>query len=151
MVRILVRRFSGPGLKQGYAPLEIDNPADCRQLIRALVKSSLAVWNCGAGLGGGSTQDAENVIETAFSGPLTKFEIQAGTEAGGITFGRRHSLGLPEESEGTEAAETAFSNGLVRIFINDHEVRSIEANLSLQDGDRVCLIALSGLRSGFRW
>lgn len=151
MVRILLKRFNGAGGQPVYEPLEIDNPVDGRELIRALVRSTLATWSSDSGLGGVKTLDDASVAERGFSGPLAKSEIQAKADAGGIKFGRRHSLGLPNESEAAEAAEAAFSNGLVRIFINDDEVKSLEAKLALRDDDKVCLIALSGLRSGFRW
>ena len=108
MVRILVRSFVGPDSQFGYQPLEIDSPADCRELIHALTRSTLADWTCRPELDG-SVEDEEGAMETDFSGPLSQTEIETRARVGEIKFGRKRLFGLPEEGEAIEAAEDAFS------------------------------------------
>jgi hypothetical protein len=128
--------------------MEIENPADCGRLLKSLVKSELAAWRSGPRLGGERSPDDAAPAETGFSGPKSETEINSGALEGKIKFGRSYCQDLSTENEALAAAESAFSNGLIRLFINDEEVKSINAALSLQDDDQVTLIALRGLGNG---
>ena len=147
MVRILLRRWNGRDKSPlAWEPADIGRAADGGELIGALVRAELAGWRPAV-----EEASEDLAAEAGFSGPLSAAEIKTAADGGRINFGRKHSWGLPPEDEAAEAARAAFSNGLVRLFINDEPVKNLEQALTLQDDDRVTLIALTGLGGVRTW
>lgn len=69
---------------------------------------------------------------------------QVGKIGFGIPFGSRQA----DPDQAVQAAIQAFTDGLVRIFVNDRELESLDGPMELRDGDEVTILRLVMLTGG---
>ena len=81
---------------------------------------------------------------------LTAEEIEAQAEVGKVGFGRLWSDKKADKAKAVQTAIQAFSDGLVRVIMDDTELTDLDAPLSVPEGAVFTLIRLSFL-SGRMW
>lgn len=81
---------------------------------------------------------------------LTKEEVEDQASLGKVGFGRIYSDKKADPGKAVENALQCFEDGLVRVFQNDEERKSLEDVVCLKEGDCFTLIRLTFL-AGRLW
>ena len=81
---------------------------------------------------------------------LTKEEVEDQASLGKVGFGRIYSDKKADPAKAVENAIQCFEDGLIRVFQNDQERKSLEEPLYPKEGDRFTLIRLTFL-AGRLW
>lgn len=81
---------------------------------------------------------------------LTKEEVEDQASLGKVGFGRIYSDKKADPGKAVENALQCFEDGLVRVFQNDEERKSLEDAVCLKEGDCFTLIRLTFL-AGRLW
>ena len=81
---------------------------------------------------------------------LTKEEVEDQASLGKVGFGRIYSDKKADPAKAVENALQCFEDGLIRVFQNDQERKSLEEPLYPKEGDRFTLIRLTFL-AGRLW
>lgn len=81
---------------------------------------------------------------------LTQEEIESGAETGKIGFGSIYSEKKADRVKAVENAIQCFEDGLVRVFQNEMELKSLDEPIQIRDGDCFILICLTFL-AGRLW
>lgn len=81
---------------------------------------------------------------------LTKEEVEDQASLGKVGFGRIYSDKKANPDKAVENALQCFEDGLVRVFQNDEERKSLEDTVCLKEGDCFTLIRLTFL-AGRLW
>ncbi len=81
---------------------------------------------------------------------LTKEEVEDQASLGKVGFGRIYSDKKADPAKAVENALQCFEDGLIRVFQNDQERKSLEEPLCPKEGDRFTLIRLTFL-AGRLW
>lgn len=82
--------------------------------------------------------------------PLSEEEISDRAKIGKIAFGINYGGKEQELPKAVENALQSFEDGIYRVFLNDSELESLDAPLSLSENDALTFIRLTML-SGRLW
>ncbi|MCL2347207.1 MAG: hypothetical protein FWC50_02985 [Planctomycetaceae bacterium] len=81
---------------------------------------------------------------------LTDFDLDSAAESGKVGFDAKYNDRVQNADQAVDAAILAFEDGLFRVFLDDDELESLDAELSLRDGQVIIFIRLTML-SGRSW
>ena len=81
---------------------------------------------------------------------LTREEIEARTEQGKVSFGRRWSDKKAHKARAVQAAVQGYIDGLVRVLMDDTELTELDAPLTVHEGAVFTFVRLSFL-AGRMW
>lgn len=107
-------------------------PENTRELIEALARACVEAYNARVNAAGAPI-------------PLTYEQLDNLAMLGKIAFGMLSKSNAYNPERAVRAALQAFDDGLYRVFINDIELTSPNAPLSLCEGDALTLIRLTML------
>lgn len=127
--------------RQKIAPVDFDYPkapATMRELITETVTLCVSAYN-----------ERVRQGDTAAK-PLSEEEISDKAKIGKIAFGINYGGKEQELSSAIENALQSFEDGIYRVFLNDSELESLDAPLSLSENDTLTFIRLTML-SGRLW
>lgn len=77
--------------------------------------------------------------------PLSNTEIDDMSEIGKIAFGINYGKKMPNEEDSIRVAKEAFSDGIVRIFMNNEELTKLDQDINVKEGDLFTFIKLAML------
>lgn len=118
------------------SPYELDRaPQSPRNLIAMLVTDGIRAYN--TRIQGHGEPD---VLSPEQMGDMA----QVGKIGFGIPFGSRQA----DPDLAVQTAIQAFNDGLVRIFVNDRELESLDGPMELRDGDELTILRLVMLTGG---
>jgi len=103
-----------------------------RQLIEAIVCQEVQDFNQRAG---------EQVIQTF----LTENEINDLNAVGKVGFGCSYSDRKADLGKAIATALLGFEDGLYKVLVNESDIAELDAQLALQEGDRLTFIRLTFL------
>ena len=81
---------------------------------------------------------------------LTDFDLDTVAETGKVGFDAKYNDRLQDADKAVDAAILAFEDGLFRVFLDEDELESLDAELNLHDGQVIIFIRLTML-SGRSW
>ena len=110
-------------------------PQTLRELIAMLVTDGVRAYH---------TRIRQNGATNVLSPEQMEDMAQIGKIGFGIPFGSRQA----DPDQAVQAAIQAFTDGLVRIFVNDRELESLDGPMELRDGDEVTILRLVMLTGG---
>ena len=129
-----IRKRNGSRKELGRHPFTFDEaPSTLRQLLTEFTLHGL--------------REAQTVIRDF---PLTEEEIAAQSEEGRVKFASRYGENHDTPERALQVMLQAFSDGLVRIFVDGEEVTDLDAALSLKEGSEVVFLRLTFL-AGLLW
>lgn len=129
-----IRKRNGSRKELGRHPFTFDEaPSTLRQLLTEFTLHGL--------------REAQTVIRDF---PLTEEEIAAQSEEGRVKFASRYGENHDTPERALQVMLQAFSDGLVRIFVDGEEVTDLDAALSLKEGSEVVFLRLTFL-VGLLW
>mgnify|MGYP000919368126 FL=1 len=129
-----IRKRNGSRKELGRHPFTFDEaPSTLRQLLTEFTLYGL--------------REAQTVIRDF---PLTEEEIAAQSEEGRVKFASRYGENHDTPERALQVMLQAFSDGLVRIFVDGEEVTDLDAALSLKEGSEVVFLRLTFL-VGLLW
>ncbi len=108
-----------------------------RELLTAFVESEVERYN---------SKDTEAPLLSC----LTAEEIEAQSEAGKVSFGRLWSDKKADKAKAVQTAIQAFTDGLVRVLMDDTELTELDAPLKVHEGAVFTFIRLTFL-AGRMW
>lgn len=115
-----------------------EKPRTLRDLIRMLVCDGVSAYNSRIG-------------EKHDGTPLSSEELEDMGQVGKIAFGIPYGTREADCEAALETAYQGYSDGLLRIFIGQREIETLDGPLELGDGDTVTIIRLVMLTGGFFW
>jgi hypothetical protein len=130
----------------GEKELYVDEASSLRALITAIARGEVAAYNARAA--DSAEGDAENPVTLLAA--LSKDEIEDKASTGKVGFGLKYNAKRQDEKDAVENALLSFEDGLYRVFVNDEEAQSLDAPLSLKDGDKLTIVRLVTL-AGRLW
>ena len=86
--------------------------------------------------------------ERRFVRAISERDIQAGAEHGKITMGGRKNEPDVDSEDAVGQALLAFEDGLYYVFVDDEQVESLDAPVTLRDESRVTFLRLTALAGG---
>ncbi|WP_270167253.1 hypothetical protein [Paenibacillus sp. SYP-B4298] len=114
-----------------------DVPGTLRELIRYMVASQL-------------TSLEERQGEQELLACLMPEDLDAQAAAGRVSFGALYHQELPDLERALETAMTAYEDGLYKVFVDDEDIRELDAPLALNDGAELVFIRFTML-AGRMW
>ncbi|WP_147306779.1 hypothetical protein [Paenibacillus taihuensis] len=112
-------------------------PETLQQFIQQVVKINVEQYN-------------NRTVDELLLHALTEQDIKEQSETGKVGFGVRYNPNQQDLAKALENAELSFRDGLYKVFINETEVESWDAQLALQENDRVLFLKLTML-AGRMW
>ena len=111
-------------------------PHTLKELITECVRSEVERFN-------------ESWEETSLLPFLSPQEIGEQAQGGKITFGEKENRTLADLDTALDTALLAFTDGLFTVFINDEEVKSLDAPLTIEADTVITFIRLTFLVGGY--
>ena len=71
-------------------------------------------------------------------------------KTGSVKFNEQYNTALADEKKAKETVLLAFEDGLIALFINDHQMEDINQTITLKDNDSITFIRLTFL-AGSIW
>jgi len=114
-----------------------DDVTTLRDLIISLVKNEVSLYN---------SKESEAMLLPF----LTQEQMDDQSIAGKVSFGRIYSEKKVDLNKAIDTALQGFEDGLFRVLINDAEAETLDAPITVKDGDTLTFIRLTFL-TGKLW
>ncbi len=114
-----------------------DGLRSLRQLIEALVEKEVSLHNAKVG------QELEGH-------PMEQDALEGALDTGRVSFGRVYSEKTADVGKAKETALQSWKDGLIRVFLNEQELRDLDATVEIRDGSELTILRLSFL-TGLMW
>ena len=111
-------------------------PETLRELISECVKSEVKRFN-------------DSRVDTSLIPFLSAQEIGEQAQEGKITFGDKENRTLADLSVALDTAFLAFTDGLFAVFVDDEEVKALDAPLTITPETVITFIRLTFLVGGY--
>lgn len=134
---------------QHLAPVEYALPEELcclRQLMEALVEKEVSIYNAKVG----QTAEGLTGLQWTEGLPMEQETLDGAVEAGRVGFGRVYSEKTADPKKAKETALQGWKDGLIRVFLNEHELTDLDAPVEIRDGNELTILRLSFL-SGLMW
>ncbi len=82
---------------------------------------------------------------------LSQEDINTMVNTGKISFGFKYREDVIDRQKAYENALLSFEDGLYRVFINDKEIRELNAKINLKQNDTLALIRLTMMTGWFTY
>lgn len=118
-------------------PYQVDTPRTLRDLLLEICRIEAETYN-------------RKTPEQPLLSFLTQEEIDDQTQNGKVGFGTIYNDKKADIAKAQENVIMAFEDGLVRVFIGDHEPEKLDDEIDLKEGDVLTFIRLTFL-AGRMW
>ena len=136
-IYINAKQIKKRGAAVASVPYELNSiPHTLRELITMLVLDGV--------------RDYHHRIENKEQVPvLSAEEMESMAQIGKIGFGIPFGSAPADAGEAVEAALQGYTDGLIRIFLNEEETGGLDEPLTLREGDELTILRLVMLTGGF--